>query len=248
MLIGEIKEASTIDYPGELVSVLFLCHCSFRCPFCQNWSLVRGEDCTEVSVVDIVKQLERNRKYISGLCITGGEPTVQIEGLVELLKNTHKMGLLNKLDTNGYYPERLKRLLSLNLLDYIAMDLKAPLISKRYGEVIGKPEIGQEAVNKILETLQILEKSSIPFEIRTTIIPNFNDTDQEIEQIVKKLAEFKIPRYVLQQFRSSGGTLDEKFSKLPATDPDLLLKLGKIAKQYIPDVRTRTIEAGEKKI
>lgn len=248
LLIGGIKEASTIDYPGELVSVLFLCNCPFRCPFCHNWALLCEEECDKVNTDIILKKVERNSKYITGICITGGEPTVQIEGLLELLTKTRERGLLNKLDTNGYYHDRLERLLSLKLLDYIALDVKAPLIPAIYGKTIGNPAIGEKAVKNVSATLRILENSSSPYEIRTTIVPNLNDSIQLIEQIAEELSKFNVPRYILQQFRATGGTLDKAYSKLPATDHNLLLKLAEIAKKYIPDVRIRTIEAGEEKV
>jgi len=246
--IGGIKEASTIDYPGEMVSVIFFCQCPFRCPFCQNWSLVQGNDCDSVPVQEIMKQLDKYRKYITGICITGGEPTVQIDGLFELLSETHNRGLLNKLDTNGFYPERIKKLLSSKLLNYVAIDIKAPFSPERYGKVIGNISIGEKAVKNVSETLQLLLQFGIPFETRTTIIPTFNDQLQEIEQIAKRLNELHVSRYILQQFRASGGTLDKSFAKLPATKPEVLRELAKLAKKYISDVRIRTIEAGEEKI
>ncbi len=248
LLIGIIKEASTIDYPGELASVLFLCQCPFKCPFCHNWALVFAEECNEVNITTILEQLRRNQKYITGVCITGGEPTLQIEGLIELLTQTRKMGLLNKLDTNGYYSDRIERLVTLKLLNYIALDVKAPLTPIIYGKAIGNASIGERAVKNLNEVLRILERSSLPYEVRTTIVPNFNDTRQIIQQITERLSKFNISRYILQQFRASGGTLDKSFSKLPATDHGLLRDLAEIAKKYIPDVRIRTIEAGEESI
>ncbi|MFX1293665.1 MAG: anaerobic ribonucleoside-triphosphate reductase activating protein [Promethearchaeota archaeon] len=245
--IGEIKEASTIDYPGEMVSVIFFCYCPFRCPFCQNWSLVFGNECTNMSVEEIIKEVLKYRKYITGICITGGEPTVQIEGLIKLLKETHKQGLLNKIDTNGFYPIRIKDLLSFELIDYAAVDIKAPFISKRYGKMIGNLQMGADAVKNVKETIKLLKEFSISFETRTTIIPTHNESEQEIELIAKQLRELSVSRYILQQFRATGGTLDESFSKLPATNYIILNKLANLAKRFIPDVRTRTIEAGEKR-
>jgi len=248
LLIGKIQESSTIDYPGEFVSVIFFCQCIFRCPFCQNWSLVLAEDCVNRSIKDIITQLEGYRKYITGICITGGEPTIQFAGLVELLKNIQQMGLLSKLDTNGFYSDRIKRLIDSKLLNYIALDIKAPLVPNQYGNIIGKPDLGEEAVRKIILTLKTLQKSAIPFETRTTIIPNCNDSEEDIVQIVKKLREFNISKYILQQFRTLGGTLEKNFSELPITPYNNLVRLAKIARKYIPDVRIRTIEAGEEKI
>ncbi len=243
--IGGIKEASTIDYPGEMVSVIFLCHCPFRCPFCQNWSLVRAEDCTKVDLEDILKQVVKYRKYITGVCITGGEPTVQIEGLTELLKKTRAEGLLNKLDSNGLYFDRIRKLLELELINYAAIDVKAAFNPEGYGRAIGIPSLGNEAVKNVKKTLQLLNKFSIPFETRTTIVPDFNDASAEVAHIAQQLQELNVPRYILQQFRASGGTLDERFSTIPATARAKLIELAKIGKQFVSDIRIRTIESGE---
>ena len=248
LVIGEIIEHSTIDYPGELVSVIPFCQCSFECPFCQNWRLVRMEDCETVSVKTIVQQMAHNKKFITGVCVTGGEPTLQIEGLTELLKQTRNLGLLNKIDTNGFFPKRLEKLLSSNLIDYVALDIKAPLIPEKYGRMIGKPKLGEEGVTRVKQTLELLANSTTQFETRTTVVPTINDTEEDIEQIVRKLKEFNVGRHILQQFLASGGTLREDFSKLPATDHDQLVKLGLIAKKFIPDIWIRTIEAGHEKI
>ncbi len=245
--IGGIQYSSTIDYPGEMVSVLFFCRCSFQCPFCQNWSLVLGKECNTRSVDAIVADLIKYRKYITGICVTGGEPTLQLQGLIDFFENTHKQGLLNKLDTNGFYPDRIERLLSLKLLNYAAIDVKSSLNAKRYGEVIGMPHLGETAFKKVVKTIQLFTKFDIPFETRTTIVPTFIDTPQEIEQIAKQLNELKVSRYILQQFRPDHGTLNENFSKLSIADHDLLIKLAKVAKKFISDVRTRSIEAGEER-
>jgi pyruvate formate lyase activating enzyme len=248
LLIGGIQESSTIDYPKEFVSVIFLCQCPFRCPYCQNWSLVLGEDCITERVEDLLEKLKSNQKFITGVCITGGEPTVQFDGLMELLQGTHRIGLLNKLDTNGFYHDRVETLINSKLVNYIALDIKGPFVPEIYQKMIGRPGLGGEAVRNTITTLKVLQKSSIPFETRTTIVPGFSDSEQNIEQIAKDLKAFTKGPYILQQFRAMKGTLDEKLSKLPIMPYERLTKLAKIAKHYIPDVRIRTIEAGEEKI
>ncbi|MHA1132585.1 MAG: anaerobic ribonucleoside-triphosphate reductase activating protein [Candidatus Helarchaeota archaeon] len=246
--IGGIKEASTIDYPGEMVSVIFFCQCPFKCPFCQNWSLVRAEDCTTLDVELIFKQLHAYRKFITGICVTGGEPTIQIEGLIELFQKTHSEGLLNKLDSNGFYFKRIHKLLELNLINYAAIDAKAAFNPVSYGRAIGVPSLGKQAIINLKKTIQLLNKFSIPFEIRTTIVPNFNDQEQEIAQIAQQLQELEVSCYILQQFRASGGTLDPQFSTSPATERTKLIQLAKIGRQFISDLRIRTIECGEENI
>ena len=114
--------------------------------------------------------------------------------------------------------------------------------------MIGRPNLGDEAVLNTISTLKVLKKYVIPFETRTTIVPGFNDSEQSIEQTAKNLKEFTEGPYILQQFRAMKGTLDKSFSKLPITLYDRLTELAKIAKNYISDVRIRTIEAGEEKI
>ncbi|MHA1299277.1 MAG: anaerobic ribonucleoside-triphosphate reductase activating protein [Candidatus Helarchaeota archaeon] len=244
--VGGIKDISTIDYPGEVVSVLFLCGCSFRCPFCQNWELLNPANCEDKEIEDVIIKLKEYSDFVDGLCITGGEPTLQEKSLIEFLNQSKDLGLL-KLDTNGFHPNSLEKILKLNVLSYIAIDIKAPLEPKEYELICGLPNSGEKIIEHIKKSIGlILNTPDIFLEARTTIVPNLIDKEKQIEMITSSLTGIK--RYTLQQFRPDGGTLDPKFKELPIPPREKLLRLAKIAKKYIPDVRIRTLINGEEKI
>ncbi len=227
MLLGGILDLSTIDFPGKLCSVVFFAGCPFRCPYCQNHELLKGG--RRVGVDEIVAEIRRNF-LIDGVCFTGGEPLMQnLDELKELIARLKDLGLAVKIDTNGYYPDKLSKLLS--LIDYVAMDFKT--IPNRYPELTGK----KDSTEKVLESLKILAESGIEFEIRTTVVPTIVD-EAEIFEIAKILADFGVKRYVLQQFRNE-NVLDEKFKHVEPYPKDYLIKLGKVAKKFVPKVIVR---------
>lgn len=243
--IGGILDISTIDFPKRVCSVIFFCGCPFRCPFCQNWRLFISENCKKVEVKQILSNFKSNF-LIDAITITGGEPTLQIDALVELLNEIKSLGLATKIDTNGFFPDRIEGLLKNNLLDYVALDVKAPLRPEIYGTVVGSPNLGHEVVPMVKRSLEILIGSDIPLEVRTTIVPGLIEGLEEIENIARAIQGADL--YVLQQFRSDGGTLDPKFKNLPSPPREELLKLAKVAKKYLSDVRIRTRENGEEKL
>ena len=234
--IGGILDISTVDYPGKVSSVVFFCGCNFRCPFCYNVSLVRGEACEEVEVEEVVKKIKGFKEFIDSVTITGGEPTLQEEGLKELCIGLKNMKLLVKLDTNGYRPEVLKELV--NLVDFVSLDVKAP--PDKYNFLSGI----ECELQKIKKSIEILKNSEIDYELRTTVVPGVNDSVDDI----KKLCEFigKVKCYVLQQFRPEGGTLDPKFSETEKMDRNRLWELAKVAKSFGLNVKIRTEEDGER--
>ncbi len=243
--IGGIVDVSTIDFPKSLCSVIFFCGCPFRCPFCQNYKLFLNENCVEVTNKWVLSNLKSN-KLIEAVTITGGEPTMQIDALVELLKGIRSLGLSTKIDTCGFYPRNIQRLIDDGLLDYIAMDVKAPLQPETYGSAVGLPKTGHKIVQNVKASLRILSELAIPVEIRTTIVPDLIDDENDVKNIATELKGIDL--YVLQQFRPNEGTLDPNYTQRPSSSRDELLALAKIAKTYIPDVRIRTIEKGEEKI
>jgi pyruvate formate lyase activating enzyme len=243
--IGGIVDLSTIDFPNSLCSVIFFCGCPFRCPFCHNYKLFLKENCIQVTTKWLLSTLKSN-SLIEAVTITGGEPTMQIDVLVEFLKGIKSLGLSTKIDTCGFYPKNIKMLIDGELLDYIAMDIKAPFHPETYGSVVGLPNVGYKIVEKIKDSLRILSEVDIPVEVRTTIVPDLIDGESDVKNIARELKNVDL--YVLQQFRPTEGTLDPKFTERPASSRAKLLALAKIAKTYVSDVRIRTIANGEEKI
>ena len=244
--VGGIKDISTIDYPGEVVSVIFLCGCSFKCPFCQNWQLLDNSNCEELTVSDIIFRLKDYSDFVNGVCITGGEPTFQGKGLIELLNQMKVLGLI-KLDTNGFFPNIIEKILKMNVLSYIALDIKAPFEPNMYGSACGLPESGEKIIEQVKKSIElILNEPSVFLEARTTVVPDLIDKEEQFEKIASNLSGIK--RFALQQFRPDGGTLDPSFKTLPTPSRQKILDLAKIVKKYIEDVRIRTLVSGEEKI
>lgn len=171
--IGGFQPVSLVDFPGRVASVVFFQGCSFRCPWCHNPSLVQphlfGETIPEEVILE---RLERRRGKIGGVVVTGGEPTLQT-GLDDFLHRLRDLGFATKLDTNGAQPEALQRILSEGLVDFVAMDLKAPW--GRYDEACGVA-VDLEAVQA---SLSILRASGIPHHLRTTDWAHFDVSERE---------------------------------------------------------------------
>ena len=199
-------ETSFVDWPGKIASVLFLPHCNFRCPYCHNHDLVTdpGQFPT-VPLDDILKTLRYYRGWIDGVCITGGEPTL-LPTLPELITHIKQEGMLVKLDTNGSHPRVLKSLINAHLIDYVAMDVKAPLDRYSYAHCCGvAADIAQ-----IQESVDLLREDLIPYEFRVTVAPTFLDGDD----LIRLAHQLKGARkFTLQQF-SPAHTLDPRCSQI----------------------------------
>ncbi len=218
-----------IDYPGKLSSIIFLPNCNFRCPYCHNPELVLdAEQLPDINIDDILRYLKSKRKWIDGVCITGGEPTLtpNIDELCRILKSS---GFSVKFDTNGTNPQILKELIKQKLIDFVAMDIKGPI--ERYDEIV------MVNVNKdnIKESVKIIRESGLDYEFRTTILPKLIKEDDLIA-IGKWLKGSKT--YVLQQFRPN-ITLDKSYgNEVPYTEKEMK-RFGDLLKPYFEKVEVR---------
>ncbi len=246
LVSGGFTQLSTVDYPGHVSSVLYLCDCPYRCPFCQNQGLLDREKCWDVETDAIVDRVAGNFPFIDSICITGGEPLGQAEGLLDLLKKLHSQGVSIKLDTNGFYPDRLREVLQLGLVDYVAMDIKAPLDPEHYSRATSR-ESG-DVVERVRECLSIISESGVSFEPRTTVVPNLIEKKEDIESIAQSLREYGFDFYVLQQFCPDNGCLDKGYESLRAPERDYLYHLALGLKGIIPRVWIRTRDCGQEKI
>ncbi len=227
MLWGGILDLSTVDFPGKLCSVIFFAGCPFRCPYCQNYRLLQGG--MAIDVEGIVSEVRKNF-LIDGVCFTGGEPLAQnLNELKELISKLKDLGLAVKIDTNGYYPDRLAEVVG--MIDYVAMDFKTT--PENYAKLTGR----MDSAERVLKSLEILANSGVEYEIRTTVVPTIIDRG-EVEEISRILSEFGVRRYVLQQFRNE-DVLDERFKEVEPYPKGYLIELGRIAKRRIPKVLVR---------
>jgi pyruvate formate lyase activating enzyme len=235
----EIKgfiDLSLADWDGKLSSVLFLPNCNFRCPFCQNPALILHPEKEETVPFERVENyLKKQRNWIDGVCITGGEPTLHSD-LPDLCSKMKEMGFLVKVDTNGTNPTMVKELIEKNLVNYIALDIKAPLNVKKYSRAIGVN--AEKFLGKVEETVRILMESNIDYEFRTTVVPTLHK-EEDIEEICRSIKGCR--KYVLQKFDVSLGKkiLDPAFSKLkPFTNEEMSMFLA-VAQKFLPNAKLR---------
>jgi pyruvate formate lyase activating enzyme len=186
---------SFIDWPGKICSVIFLQGCGFRCPTCHNESLVKNSGSIPDYPLDtILGFLERRRKWIDGITVTGGEPTFRAT-LPDLLKCIRKRGVKIKLDTNGSNPRMLEALIGSALVDAVYMDVKAPLSSEEYSAVAGVPV----DIALIKRSVAILKSSGVEIAFRTTVIPSLVE-ERQLAHIRRSLGD--VQRFIVQAFRN----------------------------------------------
>jgi pyruvate formate lyase activating enzyme len=236
MEIKGVIDLSFVDWDGKISSVFFLPSCNFRCPFCHNVALVLHPETEETTPFERVEDyLKKQKTWIDGVCITGGEPTLHND-LPDLCLKLKEMGFLVKLDTNGSNPMMVKALIEKGLVDYVAMDIKAPLTVEKYSKVIGVN--AEKLLEKVKETVGILLESKIDYEFRTTVVPALHE-EKDVEEICRSIKGCK--KYVLQKFNVSVGkeTLDSQFIKLkPFTDKEMEIFLA-TAQRFLPNTKLR---------
>lgn len=214
MKIGGLQKLTLLDYPGKTACTVFLSGCNFRCPFCHNASLVVPEKLDEgIEEEELFRFLKKRQGLLEGVCITGGEPLLR-EEIYPLLVKIKDCGYQVKLDTNGSFPERLKKTVEAGLVDYVAMDLKNS--PSHYKKTIGF-ETSKAAANtaEIAQSVQYLLKGKVDYEFRTTVVKGLH-TVKDMEEIGNWIAGAK--RYYIQNFVDSGdlvgsGEWMEPFSK-----------------------------------
>jgi pyruvate formate lyase activating enzyme len=231
MMIKGFQKLSLIEYPGKISAIVFVGKCDFRCHFCYNIDLVKNYDkLPDVPEKEILDFLSTRKGLLDGIAITGGEPTLY-KDLPDFIKKVKDLGFLVMLETNGSNPRMIKELIDKKLVDYIAMDIKAPL--EKYDEVAGVK------VNKknIQESIDIIRNSGIDYEFRTTVIPKHFKEEDSLA-IGKWLNGSK--RYILQQFRPE-KTLNEDYRKMEAYSPEKLKELADLMKPFFSSVKVRGI-------
>ncbi len=205
-----LQKISLLDYPGKIAAIVFVGGCNFRCPFCYNRNLVlNSEQSPSLREGEILEYLEARREWLDGVVVTGGEPTIH-PGLPSFLEKVKKMGYSVKLDTNGSNSKMLAELFEKHLVDYVALDVKAPLVEDKYQAAIGIQANG--ALGEVEKSIDLLLSSNgVDYEFRTTVVPGLLSKD-DITQIAERIGGAK--RYCLQQFKSNNSHVDEKYSKV----------------------------------
>lgn len=226
--IRGLQKTTLVDYPGKVACTVFLPFCDFRCPFCQNPSLINDVDSLpELSEDEFFDFLESRKKWLDGVCITGGEPCLSTD-LPRFIKRIKDLGLLVKLDTNGSLPDCIRQLIK--LVDFVAMDIKSSC--ERYSEAAGV----QVNLSRIQESIDLIRSSGLPYEFRTTVVPRLHSKD-DLLSIGEWLKGSDT--YVIQQFRSDFGVLDPSYKMEPSYPKDKLREFAKLLRPYFKNVVLR---------
>ncbi|UCH58070.1 MAG: anaerobic ribonucleoside-triphosphate reductase activating protein [Candidatus Bathyarchaeota archaeon] len=227
--IARYQRLSLRDYPGRLCAKAVVPGCNFRCPYCTKTDLVldhqRIEPILEREVLD---HLYRVRGYLDGLCVGGGEPTLH-NGLLLFLYKVKALGYRVKLDTNGSRPKRLRKLMGEKVVDYVSLDIKAPL--DRYHEVVR----AKVDVDAVWESVRLLRRGHVDYEFRATAVPRLIDS-RDLEEIAQTLVGSK--RFVIQQYRP-GKSLCTEFEGVEPYSEAKLEEFKVKVEPYFPECEIR---------
>lgn len=226
MLISGIQKLTLLDYPGKTACTVFCYGCNFLCPFCHNALLVTEKAESFIDEEEIFSFLKKRQGILDGVCVTGGEPTLQRD-LKDFLRRIKEMGFAVKLDTNGYRPELLREIIDEGLCDYVAMDIKNT--PEKYALTVGKTI----DTGKILDSISLLKEGKVPCEFRTTVVKDFH-TEADIKEIAE-LLKGSVP-FFLQQFKDSGNLIRDGLS---AYTKEEMLSLTEAAEKILPETKLR---------
>ncbi|HWP79593.1 MAG TPA: anaerobic ribonucleoside-triphosphate reductase activating protein [Candidatus Acidoferrum sp.] len=203
MKICGLQKLTLLDYPEKLACTVFTGGCNFRCPFCHNASLVLGPpDGETLPEEELFLFLKKRVGVLAGVCVTGGEPLIH-EDLPDFLRKIKELGYAVKLDTNGYFPGKLKELVAQGLVDYVAMDVKSD--PAHYAQAAGLPSLDY---SQIAESIRFLLSEPVDCEFRTTVVGGLHDADI-LRNTARSVEGAK--RYFLQQFVDSGDLIGSGF-------------------------------------
>lgn len=224
MKFSGIQKTSLLDFPDRISTVLFTPDCNLRCPYCHNWRIVLDPKPPFLNDKKVIQILEKRKKYINAVAITGGEPTIH-EKIPRFLKKLKEKGFSVKVDTNGFFTGVLKECLP--FVDYVALDVKTSL--EKY------ERLGSKNTDNLLRTVETLKNGEIDYEFRTTVVPGFVDKEDvyKIAEIVKGGE-----RLAFQQFIPE-DTLDEKYNKIKPYPPEVIYDFADIMKEYVNEVILR---------
>jgi pyruvate formate lyase activating enzyme len=229
--IKGLEKFAPRDYPGVIASTVFLGSCNFRCPYCHNAELVSNPEHLPTFPMEyFVDFLDSRKGWLEGICVTGGEPLLH-QGLEDFLSFLKKRKLSVKLDTNGSFPSRLARLFEMNLLDMVAMDVKAPL--EKYEEVVKAKVEGED----IQESIQIILNSGVDYVFRTTVVPGLVGQKElvKIGRMLRGAEVFQIQRFV------PVNTLDPSFEQKKTFPKEEILAMAKNVERFFNEVKVQGV-------
>ena len=230
MKIGGLQKTSLLDYPNAISAIIWTVGCNFCCPFCYNRDLVLGKVET-IPEEEILNFLKKRKGLLEGLVISGGEPLMQ-EDIVQFAEKVKKLGYLIKIDTNGMYPDKLRELIDKKLVDYVAMDVKAPM--NKYDKLTDV----KTDIKKIEKSIEIIQNSAPDYEFKTTFTPGLL-TKEDIISIAKWLEGSK--RFYLQQFKKDAPLISSELQNVAPLSKEELIDTLKDIKPYFESCNVRGI-------
>lgn len=225
MKIAGLQKVTTIDYPGEIACTIFLYGCNFRCGFCYNPDLVIKDFEGGFSKKDILCFLEKRIGKLDAVCITGGEPLMTLD--FDFVKKIKNLGYKIKIDTNGSFPEKLSEIIKLDLVDYIAMDIKGD--KENYSKIAGI-NVDLEKIEKSIKIIYDFGK----YDFRTTVVNRFHSTNSilNLGKWLAEICEGKPQKFFLQGFKKNEeGMIDSSFF----SEED-------VSEEYLEDLKLRVLE------
>ena len=227
-MIAGLQKMTLLDYPGRVAATVFTGGCNLRCPFCHNSSLVLEKPEILMTEEKFFSFLSTRGGLLDGVCVTGGEPLLRGD-IIPFLSKIKEAGFKVKLDTNGFFPAKLKEILRLNLADYVAMDIKnsLPLYSLTCGV--------KADTEKVRESIEILRTSGVDHEFRTTCVKGYH-TEESIKELASLISGEE--KYFLQNFVDSGALIDPTCQGLSGEEMNLLLQA---ARKYVPAAQLRGV-------
>ena len=223
---------SSVEFHGNMSLVIFMSKCPLACRYCHNVELL--EDNTERSLEEIKEEIDSSADFLDAIVISGGEPLVQTDDVIEILKYVRQIGLKTKLDTSGIYPDKIKKILDLDLLDYVSLDVKTTF--SKYRKITGA-NVGFQ----VKKSMDYINDAGVHLEIRTTYVPTLHTK----KDIINLVDEIKADIYTIQQFRNK-NVLDPALEKVEVPNPHDLAKLAEEIKPYFDGVvKVKSGEFGE---
>lgn len=224
---------SSVEFHGNMSLVIFMSKCPLACRYCHNVELL--EDNTEWSFEKVKEEIDSSADFLDAIVISGGEPLVQTDAVIEILTYVRQIGLKTKLDTSGIYPDNLKRILDLDLLDFISLDVKTTF--SKYRKITGA-NVGFQ----VKKSMDLINQAGVHLEARTTYVPTLHTK----KDIINLVDEIEADIYTIQQFRNK-NVLDPALEKVEVPNPHDLEKLAREIKPYFKGiVKVKSGEFGEK--
>ena len=226
---------SSVEFHGNMSLVIFMSKCPLACRYCHNVELL--EDNTQKSFEEIKHEIDSSVDFLDAVVISGGEPLLQLDAVIEILTYVRQIGLKTKLDTSGIYPENLKKILDLDLLDYISLDVKTTF--SKYKKITGL-NVGAN----VKKSMELINQAGVHLEIRTTYVPALH-TKKDIKNLVD---EIEAEVYTIQQFRNR-NVLDPALEDSEVPNPHDLEELAREIKPCFDGiVKIKSAEFGEQEI